>query len=363
MDRQLYLQDFKKYLLQTSFVLLKHKGKDIECLAEGSDIDLWVKDKTEVQQLLDWVRNYSLVREIKIYRLDSVWHILCLFSDNGFLQIDLLFELSRKGLQYLSRETIEQGIELHEGSYRANDYLMLCHVVLFNFLNYSGISKEYIEYFKALPANVQQQLIVTFNTIYNTNFASIDSMKEYSSHVRAQIVKQLKKQKGNSMVARLGRIMAYARNLFYSMIYNKGWIVTYSGVDGAGKSTILEKSANILSGKYRLKVHLLRHRPGILPILSSFIVGKEKAEQQAAQKLPRQGHNSSSVSSLLRFSYYYTDYLLGQAYIYLRYLLFGYVVLYDRYYFDFIIDGKRSNIILNQRLTRFSVSLHPSSCY
>ena len=69
-----------------------------------------------------------------------------------------------------------------------------------------------------------------------------------------------------------------------------------------------------------------------------------KAEFEAAQKLPRQVSNFGKFSSLLRFAYYFTDYLLGQFYIYLNYTLRGTVVLYDRYYFDFILDSRRSNI-------------------
>ena len=87
-------------------------------------------------------------------------------------------------------------------------------------------------------------------------------------------------------------------------------------------------------------------------ILSAWKHGKEKAEQISVSHLPRTGTNKSSVSSILRFAYYYTDYLLGQFYIYFKYNLRGYIVLYDRYYFDFIVDGRRSNIHVNQKVTK-----------
>ena len=89
---------------------------------------------------------------------------------------------------------------------------------------------------------------------------------------------------------------------------------------------------------------VLRHRPSILPIISAWRYGKKNAEQRSVNRLPRQGENKNTLSSYFRFGYYYFDYLLGQIYIWAKYLLRGYIVLYDRYYFDFIIDGKRSNI-------------------
>ncbi len=51
--------------------------------------------------------------------------------------------------------------------------------------------------------------------------------------------------------------------------------------------------------------------------------------------------------------YYFADYLFGQIYVYFRYVCRGYIVLYDRYYFDFINDSKRSNINVNKKLVKF----------
>ena len=59
--------------------------------------------------------------------------------------------------------------------------------------------------------------------------------------------------------------------------------------------------------------------------------GKAKAESNTRERLPRQGTNSSGLSSFFRFMYYYIDYILGQFYIYFKYTLRGYTVLYDRY--------------------------------
>jgi thymidylate kinase len=97
-------------------------------------------------------------------------------------------------------------------------------------------------------------------------------------------------------------------------------------------------------------------------MLTAIVKGKERAEQQAANRIPRQGTNESTFSSLVRFGYYYIDYLFGQFIVHAKYVCRGYVVLYDRYYFDFINDGRRSNIQLPAWFTRFwySFLLKPS---
>lgn len=96
---------------------------------------------------------------------------------------------------------------------------------------------------------------------------------------------------------------------------------------------------------------VLRHRPSLLPILSAYVHGKVNAESIAANNLPRQGTNKNKMSSLLRFAYYFSDYLIGQLYIQLRYIALGKIVVYDRYYFDFINDPERSNIRLSNKFT------------
>ena len=130
-------------------------------------------------------------------------------------------------------------------------------------------------------------------------------------------------------------------------------IITFSGVDGAGKTTILTEIKELLENKYNKKVVVIRHRPSILPILSAIKHGKKEAEKKTMEVLPRTGANSSIVSSLIRFTYYLVDYIFGQWVVFFRYSLKGNIIIYDRYYFDFINDGRRTNIKLNENFIKF----------
>lgn len=130
-------------------------------------------------------------------------------------------------------------------------------------------------------------------------------------------------------------------------------IITFSGVDGAGKTTILREFTDLLQTKYNQKVVELRHRPSILPILSALKHGKKEAEKRTMEVLPRTGGNKSKLSSYIRFFYYFTDYLFGQWVLYFRHTRKGEIIVYDRYYFDFINDPQRTNINLESSFMKF----------
>jgi len=130
-------------------------------------------------------------------------------------------------------------------------------------------------------------------------------------------------------------------------------IITFSGVDGAGKTTILREFTELLQTKYGKEVVELRHRPSVLPILSAIKHGKKEAEKKTMEVLPRTGSNKSKLSSYIRFFYYLMDYVFGQWVIYFKYTLKGKVIIYDRYYFDFINDARRTNINLESNFVKF----------
>ncbi|HMV91809.1 MAG TPA: hypothetical protein PKA40_19335, partial [Cyclobacteriaceae bacterium] len=171
------------------------------------------------------------------------------------------------------------------------------------------------------------------------------------------ISNEIKNLPDNSGIRKLVNIIAYGADVIRRLRNRTAPVVTFSGVDGAGKSTVIENLRTRIEKQLRKPVVVLRHRPSLFPILSAYTKGKVAAERAAAESLPRQGKNTSLLSSLVRFGYYYLDYLIGQWYVWVRYSIRGHVVLYDRYYFDFIHDSRRSNIDLPSGMIRWLYAL------
>jgi thymidylate kinase len=163
----------------------------------------------------------------------------------------------------------------------------------------------------------------------------------------------LRTLRGRMRIGQLAiRALQYAWDTFRSLFSERGFVVTFSGVDGAGKSTVIAHVKEELERTFRREVVLMRHRPGLLPMLNAWRVGRANAERMATIAPPRKGGNTSVMGSILRFAYYYVDYLVGQWYVHLRHVMRGRVVLYDRYYFDFMADPRRSNLHLDPRPLR-----------
>lgn len=352
-QRYTFIKSFFKDKLTSNYVLLKLSDQAVSLLDEHTDLDILI-DPKNLDNVLQWIYQHDSVLKIKQEDKASMVQLFIFFKDSSFLQVDFLFGFFRKTINYLKREEVMEHARLNQdGIYICANHHLLEHVFLFQLLNGSNIPEKYIHYFKNLPPAEYLRLLDYLNDKYEFHEKTIESLGFFSKQKRRKVQQVLQKKRANTGWRRLKNTLQYWKDVFYGIKNKRGFTITFSGVDGAGKSTIIEEVRSILESKFRKNVVVLRHRPSILPILSAYKHGKTKAEQIAATTLPRQGKNNNTLASLIRFTYYYTDYLFGQFYIKVKYHWRGFAVLYDRYYFDFIIDGRRSNIALPKRIPRF----------
>lgn len=328
--RRLVIGDVFDFLKNLPHATVKFPEIDPRELDHHADIDL-LTNRTISRALEFWLNNHSLVRKVDVQIRSNMLSLLLVLVDGSTLALDLIWKLKVRHLEFMSvPDAISRSVVNKYGLQILHLEDLQTYLRCFYGLNGSQMPKKYQGYFSE-------------GIDYNRLQESVTDQ-----------VRNLPSNKGWSAA---GNSLSYFLDSLRMLLRQKGIILTFSGVDGAGKSTVIEHTRQELEKKLRRRVKVIRHRPSILPILSAWTSGKEKAEQKAASTLPRQGTNRSLLSSLFRFGYYYLDYLFGQFYIYLRYVNQGYVVLYDRYYFDFINDSLRSNIVLPKWLTRAGYKL------
>lgn len=136
--------------------------------------------------------------------------------------------------------------------------------------------------------------------------------------------------------------------------FKKQYFIVIVGPDGSGKTTLIDKiksdSSNIFrSSKNRFKV--FHHRPHLLPNISH-IFKKELNEKEEFDLNfnPHSDKLSNPVLSFFKLIYYAFDYIIGYITILIPMQREDKFVIFDRYFFDFIVDQKRSAIRINKSL-------------
>lgn len=319
------LTDISFALRHSEYAVLKMGQNNIAELPASSDIDMCIS-RQHVSALLKYLRNHHAVAIVKTSASSFMQRITVILNDRSMIHIDCIWKIRRKVLVFMDAEQVMTNATQNAfGVKVATPADDARYVSLFYTLNNAAIPAKY------------------YNLVDNNSALS---------NTRQTTIAQLKKNTPNKGLGMLLNTCQYLVDTAKAILPSKGFVMTFSGVDGAGKSTIISHISNKIEKELRMKVVTLRHRPSLLPILSAWKYGKEGAEQRSMSTLPRTGNNKNGLSSLLRFSYYYADYLIGQCYVQLRYVYRGYAVIYDRYYFDFINDGRRSNINLPKGLLR-----------
>lgn len=356
-SRRIFLHSLINFLNTKNYCLLKFTHQTLDELPLTSDLDIAV-DKQTLKSTIHWIDQHKDIKKILKLKKSYMHQLWIFFKDDSFLAIDLINDFIRKTTRYMNCSFLLKNAIEKNGLRKAHSTDDFLYTLCFYTLNTSSIPIRYQEYFSSLPIHEQDQIKKYIcNHIHNID--QINTLFEYSPDLHSTLLKSIKNLSTSWSFP--SRAIKYFKDSFFS---SKAFpIFSFSGVDGAGKSTIIEETKEILKNAFRLKVKVLRQRPGFLPILSSYIHGKKKAEQFAATRLPRQGNNKSIISSLIRFFYYLIDYQIGQIVMFFKYSKRGYIILYDRYYFDFIADGRRNNLNLNSRFFSpfYSLIYHPRS--
>jgi thymidylate kinase len=339
-SRQLIIMDFFDAIHNEEYAALKMTNDFPESVSLNSDIDVIIPKKMN-KKMVSFLKNHALISQFKTEKKSFMNAIKIVTYENEILALDLIWQLKRKNLEMLNaKKIIAENVKNRFGVKNASCNYTVQYIALFHLLNNAKIPKKYLAY-EQIIHNSDDELDLLISECYLNRKQN-----------KAKLLHYLHRQKENRKKSFIINTMNYGLDTIKSYFSNSGFVITFSGVDGVGKSTVIEQIALKIEKQLRKRVIILRHRPSLLPILSVWTKGKEKAHTDVISSLPRQGKNKSVLSSLFRFSYYYFDYLIGQFVIYFKYTLRGHVVIYDRYYFDFINDSRRSNIQLPKFISK-----------
>ena len=319
----------------------------------GSDLDLLIHEK-DVQSF-----NMILNTFIKSNSLQIVSVILekrcpkyCILNEHWGIQIDVFqgnVYYGRKELissKYLFKNTQNfNGIKVLNG--KAGSVLSF----LKELLNNKKCDNKYIEELKLQfqNQNIEPELLEQFNPkfsqILNKHLFHLND--EHQSVLHNIAKKDFKRFKFSDFKNKIGRL-----------VYIPGYTIAFLGTDGSGKSTIINIIQPLLNKAFHKKVYYEHMRPNQIPSIARLLGKKEQFNGPVTN--PHEKEPSKLLVSLIRWGYYMIDYTLGY---YLKVFptkaIRSCVWIFDRYYYDYLIDPKRGRINLPQWILKLGQLIIP----
>jgi len=125
----------------------------------------------------------------------------------------------------------------------------------------------------------------------------------------------------------------------------RGLCVAFMGTDGSGKTTLIENFRRTLDAHYRGGENSVRKlRPGWLPQINRLAHWRALSYTAEDCSRPHRAAPSGALGSLLRASWYGLDCVIGWPLRILPKRRRNSLLIFDRYYHDFLVDPKRARI-------------------
>lgn len=308
--RDQFIQRFLQLVEPYPYVLLKSTGELI-----GS-IDLEVLlDKNRTEKIIPLLVTDVFVDKFKLVKQDDCWQILLYFRDDAFLQIDFIFDFFHQELRYLDTEEIKkaavqdaQGIRFCRLPHLAE------HLFLFYLLKGIPVPPHHLRLLTNLASFQQREMEKYIQQKFHLMVFHLADLAQPNAALRRKIITHLHDLPDNRFLIRIQRKTDYYWNRLTRLSPQRGMTITFSGMDNSVKSTIVGEVKETLTRKYGRKVVVLRHRPTNL-LLTSF--------------------------------------LFRHFYVYCKYHLRSYIVLYERYYFDDMVARWHAGEQWKDRLPKF----------
>ena len=117
-------------------------------------------------------------------------------------------------------------------------------------------------------------------------------------------------------------------------------MIALFGPDGSGKSTVAELITVHLE-KIGIRTFRVHWRPGFLPYRKF-----NSKESESRFTSPHSTESRGRIKSLLIFLYVTIDFIAGYYFLIRPHLWKGEIVIYERYYYDILVDQRRYGVLV-----------------
>lgn len=325
----------------------------------SNDVDILIERSNKENLINELINKLSLIG-YNSYEYSEFFGIDCYtfyskVSQLEPIKLDFFTEFSGGGLRYIDFEQLYSESLVNKNGIRVLNHNYESFLNVLKMLLSGGkVKSKYIE--SLIDSDVvKYQKNYSFLGDVIKDIDLVSSNNDFKGRRKvyfSQIVKYNLRRYGF-----LSTLNQLKRHLLIELkrVIPKNRFIVICGIDGAGKTTLLnsvikESEVHFRSIRHRFVVE--HHRPRLLPHVSE--IYKKKTEEQIKETLenPRTGKRSNFIVSYCKFFYYVIDYSLMFWIKHCGDFRRDKIVIYDRYYFDFLIDPERSALKLNPGIVK-----------
>lgn len=343
----------------------------------GHDIDLWTDDVTAFRGCLFEAAKKSGHRVLIDNKTANGCNV-AIYKREGesiyLMKIDVLSDTSWKSvLTLVDKKVMAENVMPYKDFYVANEESEAVMHFLYPMFEWGKIKKE-----------IYKEAIYKYHEtpIFKQTF-----VKLWGEKTAKEVLGLISEKKWDKLVGKMGILKKKAlikgvfkcstwKNVFKAAYYTlrrkfkpSGKVLAFCGLDGAGKTTILDEMNDMFVGLLKSKKVFYGYwRPYVIPEIRELFgkknskAGVDKQAQKGVTVVEPEKKPKNPVVSFVKLCYFWLDYVLaGRKYgsIHER----GGMVLFDRHYIDMVVHPQRFEMKLPRWIIMLMYKFIPKADY
>lgn len=331
----------------------------------GSDIDMVVaeKDFPMFKSVLEDITQKACACKASYYANANAKFYRLLHHDWG-VQIDVFYKgLCFQGIEYYPMHLMKDRVIDYRGI-KVLDIKKGYYVDYLKEILHLGKAKE--KYVKAFIEEInsnKEHYRTEITNLYGISAANL-VLDNLSEELLPQVGMRLQKRMKDAVLKGHRIKNTWLKLLLLRRLFGKcpGYVIVVEGTDGSGKSFIIDSITPILNGAFHNGIVYNHLRPNAIPDIAVLMGKRKKAKEGEITVVsdPHAGKQSGLVGSMVRWGYYMFDYTFGyMKKVWPAIHTKSKVFIFDRYYYEYYFDQKRSHTRLPKWILRIGECLIP----